>query len=262
MQFLGYFDRVAVINLPERTDRRKGVEQELKRLGLPIHAHKVVFFPAVKPADAGAFPTRGARGCFESHLAVLRAARADGLSNILILEDDFASSEELELLQSRLLAQLTRSSWDMVAFGHNLQSETPKVPTLVRPHATYRLTHCYAVNASCFDALISFLELVQSRPSGHALGGPMHYDGALDTFRHQHPERQVLIAFPSVAGQRSSRSDINPSRLERIAALRHLVELARVGLRVARSVLGGARKPAGHTAASPSTFPSVFPPAG
>lgn len=260
MQFLGYFDRVSVINLPERTDRRAGVEQELGRLGLDRHAHKVKFFPAVKPADAGEFSSRGVRGCFESHLAVLRAARADGLSNILILEDDFASSDALERLQTRLLAQLARSSWDVVAFGHDLPCDTQREPALRPPHATYNLAHCYAVNGSCFDALIAFLELVQSRPGGHPLGGPMHYDGALDTFRKQDATRLFLIAYPSVAGQRSSRSDITPSRVDRIPGLRHFAGIARQVLRVSRRMLRGAQKRADTIAGTPSVTPSVFPP--
>ena len=260
MQFLGYFDRVSVINLPERTDRRAGVEQELRKLGLATHAKKVKFYPAVKPTDAGEFSSRGVRGCFESHLAVLRAARADGLTNILILEDDFASSDALERLQSRLLAQLARSNWDVVAFGHDLPCESPRQSALRPPHASYNLAHCYAVNGSCFDALIAFLELVQSRPGGHPLGGPMHYDGALGTFRTQNPTRQFLIAFPSVAGQRSSRSDITPSRVDRMPGLRHVAGLARAVLRISRRLVRGARKQAGTMAATPSVTPSVFPP--
>jgi glycosyl transferase family 25 len=259
VQLLGYFDRVVVINLPERTDRRAGVERELARLGLARHADKVRFFAAVKPTDAGDFPSRGARGCYESHLAVLRQARADGLSNILIVEDDFASSSQLERLQSRLLAQLARTPWDMVAFGHDLPP-SDREPVLVPPPASYGLTHCYAVNAGSFDALIAFLEVMRTRPAGHPLGGPMHYDGALDTFRTQHAERSFLVALPSVAGQRSSRSDITPSRLDSVPLLRGAVELARAGLRLARQQLRGARKQAQTLAAGQSVHPSIFPP--
>lgn len=262
VQFLGYFDRVSVINLPERTDRRAAVERELQKLGLAMHAHKVRFFAAQKPNDAGSFPSTGVRGCFESHLAVLREARADELANVLILEDDFASSPALERLQSRLIAQLARADWDLVNFGHDLPCEERREPSLQPPREhDYKLAHCYAVNASCFDALITFLEQVQTRPSGHPLGGPMHYDGALHTFRLQNAQRPFLIAYPSVAGQRSSRSDITPSRLDRVPMLAPVLEWARKARGAARRRLNTARKQTIAALSSPSvSSPSVFPP--
>lgn len=47
----------------------------------------------MSPKEAEKFPTIGTRGCFMSHLGVLRDAIQAGLEGILILEDDvnFAS---------------------------------------------------------------------------------------------------------------------------------------------------------------------------
>ncbi len=69
-----------VINLKDRTDRRREMIEQLERVGWSAQ-----FFPAVRPADAGTFPSIGARGCFLSHLALLKQATS---GHILLMEDD------------------------------------------------------------------------------------------------------------------------------------------------------------------------------
>jgi glycosyl transferase family 25 len=65
------------INLARRSDRRAEVEEELKRIGLSAER-----FEAIERRP-------GIVGCGLSHLEVLRTARARGLPNVLVLEDDF-----------------------------------------------------------------------------------------------------------------------------------------------------------------------------
>jgi hypothetical protein len=66
----------------------------------------------------------------------------------------------------------------------------------------------------------------------------MHYDGALATYRAQHPERRCLIAVPSMVSQRMSRSDIHPSRWDRVPVLRTVVGRARRLVQVFARVAG------------------------
>src|SRR4051794_24805493 len=81
------FEQVRIINLVDRADRRREMAQQLQRLGgMPPNTS---FFEAHRPASTGEFPSVGARGCFESHLAVLRAARSGAAETLLLLEDDF-----------------------------------------------------------------------------------------------------------------------------------------------------------------------------
>jgi len=47
------------------------MQKELSRIGW-----RAEFFPAVRPETAQGFPWIGARGCFLSHLAVLKSALA------------------------------------------------------------------------------------------------------------------------------------------------------------------------------------------
>lgn len=56
----------------------------------------------------------------------------------------------------------------------------------------------------------------------------MHVDGAFSVYREQHPDFITYLANPSLAGQRSSRSDIAQGRwFDDITGLRDLIALLR-----------------------------------
>lgn len=78
------FDRVRIISLPHRKDRRREMTAELNKLGIGIDGDRVAFFDAFKVGDKSCFYSAGAHGCFLSHLHLLENA----LGSILILEDD------------------------------------------------------------------------------------------------------------------------------------------------------------------------------
>jgi GR25 family glycosyltransferase involved in LPS biosynthesis len=84
------FDRVRIINLRRRSDRRAETLRELVALGESVDGYRLGFFDAVEPDDAGGFPSPGVRGCYLSHLAVLEAAAGDDVSMLLVMEDDVA----------------------------------------------------------------------------------------------------------------------------------------------------------------------------
>jgi glycosyl transferase, family 25 len=233
MKIKNFFDRVYVVNLPERTDRRKTIALELEKAGLPLTPDQIEIFPAIRPDSAGEFPNIGARGCFLSHLAILKQAKKDGLSNILIVEDDLVISNLFKQQEEALVDQLQQTDWGFVYFGHSVKAQ--KV-TVGQPKAklqpftgSFQTTHFYGVNSTIFDRLIEFLEAVQQRPEGHPDGGPMHVDGAYNHFRSQNPEILTLLAFPNLGTQENSRSDITPSWRDRAPVVRNLMGVARVG---------------------------------
>ena len=67
------FDRVRIVNLKARADRRREMRGELARLGLGLD-DRIALHEACRPDDRGDFPSLGARGCFLSHLTVLDQA--------------------------------------------------------------------------------------------------------------------------------------------------------------------------------------------
>ena len=85
---LNYFGGAFVINLKERTDRRRASEAEFHKLGWT----GVNVFPAFKFDDPAGFPFPSWRGCFYSHLGCLEAAHNCKMDSVLIFEDDIALS--------------------------------------------------------------------------------------------------------------------------------------------------------------------------
>ena len=73
------FTQTRIINLIDRPDRRKEMSSQLARIG--ALSANVRFFDAQRPPDRGEFPSLGARGCFESHLSILRSARDEALGS-------------------------------------------------------------------------------------------------------------------------------------------------------------------------------------
>src|ERR1700759_1624099 len=93
-QRMSPFDAIYINNLASRPDRRAQMRSQLRRVGLDPDAPPVTFFDAVRPDTAAGFPTLGARGCFLSHLGVLRDAHAAGHRRILVLEDDLNFADD------------------------------------------------------------------------------------------------------------------------------------------------------------------------
>ena len=73
MDLFDCFNRVVIINLPERKDRRRDMERQLQLAG--ISKERVVeFFPGIRPDVLGDWPSLGVQGNFLSHYTVLRQA--------------------------------------------------------------------------------------------------------------------------------------------------------------------------------------------
>jgi hypothetical protein len=222
---LDHFDSIRIISLPERKDRRRQVGDEMARAGCPIGSERVQIVDGIRPADAGSFPSIGARGCFASHLAVLRFARAEGARHVLVLEDDVMFTPALAR-SGGLASTVAIGDWDFLYPGH--AEPTVDGPLQWIPTRTPMVcAHCYAVNERAYDRVIAYLEACMRRPSGHPDGGPMHVDGAFSMLRQRDRSLVTLRASRSIAGQRSSRSDIEgPTRAD-ASPLAPLVDLAR-----------------------------------
>jgi hypothetical protein len=204
------FDRIYVINLPERADRRKEVLGELHRVGVQPDDPFITFWQAVRPADRGEFRSIGARGCFLSHLGVLEDAVAQGLQSILIIEDDMDWTA-LALSPEFDAAPLKEVAWHFVHGG--LGERAPDLKVRMRlhpipPEENMMLSHFIALREPAIGAAVQYLSAMLQRPAGSPDGGPMDVDGAYSWFRKDHPEFASYVCEPSIAMQRSSRSDI------------------------------------------------------
>ena len=228
------FERVRIINLADRPDRRREMIRELDRLGgLPPN---VGFHEAHRPSDAGGFPSVGARGCFESHLAVLRSARDAEVRSLLILEDDLDFTRDGRARLRTLVPELFDRRWDFFYGAHLLGPNGRRGLVQVPAEEPVLTASFVGFEGSVLQPLIEFLEGILRRPPGSPEYGPMHVDGAYTVFRLLHPQCVTFAAFPPLGRQRSSPSDITPGGmvLDRWSGTRPLAALLRRGYNALR----------------------------
>jgi hypothetical protein len=232
MHVLDYFERIYIINLAHRQDRRREMARQLDDIGLTFDSPGVCLFEAVRPESAGGFPSIGARGCFLSHLGILKDARERRLDRILILEDDLNFAPEFDTGMNAALATLKEVDWSIFYGGYAIEKEPQpeygRVIVLANPGDSIKTTHFIAFRGAAITEASEFLETVMARPPGHPKGGPMHVDGAYGWFRFEFPSKATWLAVPQLGYQRSSRTDIHPLQwFDRIPGLRWAIEWLR-----------------------------------
>ncbi|YCM42038.1 glycosyltransferase family 25 protein [Verrucomicrobiaceae bacterium 227] len=201
-----HFDRIVVISLPERSDRRARLIQNLGDCHLAtsddltwldaVDGHK-----AERPSwwQSGA----GAWGCRFSQLKALQEAQRDGLENVLILEDDAIFHRRTNEWLEEIMPILP-DDWGQLFLGgqHMQPSEKTDQPKLILGRCITR-THAYAVHRRLFQTLI---DLIQDDTDYQANPG-RHVD-------HQFAEQQLKGTWKTYApawwfaGQDEGLSDI------------------------------------------------------
>lgn len=228
---LDTFGRLVIINLPHRTDRRAGMEGELRRLGLSLDHPSVHLFRAIRPTDATGFPSIGAHGAWRSHLAVMERLLAENWPRALVLEDDAAFVPDFATRWPGFAQALARRDWHMV-YGHpgDRPAPPPDASGLITLPGNLALIqlHMLGLTRAAAAFAVPDLRAMMSRPPGSPEGGPMHVDGALNWVRRRNPGLIALAASPALAYQRASRSDIaEPRWFDRVPGLTQLATLAR-----------------------------------
>lgn len=225
---IDYFDRAYIINLPDRTDRRRSAERQFRQIGMELPNEKVRIYSAIRPTEAGEFYSIGARGSFNSHRRVLELAAADALSNVLVFEDDVGFRKIPPTSVANIINALRETIWDVVYFGY-LEPESIEGNASLRPWKNTTVGgHFYAVNGHFIEPMIRYMNECEKRPSGHPDGGPMSRDGAYNHIRYVNPDIRVFLSVPNLAFQTSSRTDIAPLHFyDRVFWLRPAMRLLR-----------------------------------
>ena len=227
------FGHIVIINLPERGDRRRAIDAELRKIGLSLDNPAVEIFPGLRPEAAAGFPSIGAHGAFRSHLGVMERLLARGWTRALVLEDDMAFAPGAVQRLPPLMAALARRDWAML-YGHAgdpaHSAGAPDADGLVRLAPGFDLIQLHFLGLTREAAEVAVPELLAmlNRPEGHPDGGPMHVDGALNWVRRRNPALHALAIAPALAVQRASRSDVaDPRWFDRLPLLRSLAALLR-----------------------------------
>jgi hypothetical protein len=213
MTLFDYFDRVAIIHLPERVDRLAALKSELGGLGLELGSNKISIPVAPVPDEGNGFPSRGVYGNFLSHLDILERAYVDGLDTVLILEDDAIFSRRFSRQEETIARELRSNAWDVLFLGHSIRRGLPQTESgLVRFSGSFLWSHCYGVHRNIMPKLIAYLRQTAERPPGHPEGSKMYIDGAHTEFRRLHPETICLVSSPCLSVQRGSPSGLGSDR--------------------------------------------------
>ena len=183
---------IFVINLEHRTDRRIAMQKQLSRIGWNAE-----FFSAIRPKSAADFPSIGARGCFLSHLSVLKNARDAGAQQLVILEDDVNFAPGFAERWKSSMSALEALEWSIFYPGHAFD-DLPAGLSRISPDTGVQCTHFMVINGHAISTLIAGLESILSRPAGHPLGGPMNLDGAYSTLREQNHSLVTYAYFPAL----------------------------------------------------------------
>jgi glycosyl transferase family 25 len=230
MNLYEYFDRIAIIHLPDRRDRYQSLATELRDVGFDIQQPKVQIPHAPVPSDWSGWPSRGVYGNFLSHLGILRQALQDGLQTVWVLEDDAIFSRRMHREQRALVKTLKERDWDLCFFGHSLTHEqlANQPVGLVAPNADFIWAHCYAVHARVLPRLVSYLEQAIVLPAHHPQGSRLYIDAAFALFRRLNPDVVALVYNPALSIQKGCTSSLNnPRWYDTVSVMRPLVSMAR-----------------------------------
>jgi glycosyl transferase, family 25 len=228
---MAWKNSVYVINLERREDRRREMKAELIRVGWDA-----TFFSAIEPASSAGFASIGARGCFLSHLSVLKAAAKDAsIEQLVILEDDVNFVRNFRERWLSVETELALLDWAIFYPGHALGNMPPGISVLAS-QTKVLCTHFMVINKLAINSIVEGLETILSRPPGHPLGGPMHVDGAYSTVRAQNPILNTYVLCPTLGYQRPSPTDVRGARwFDRVSLLQPAVYAMRK--------MKGARRP-------------------
>lgn len=210
---LSDYDRVRIINLPERSDRRREMNKQLKIAGLT--GANVAYFPAVRPDSAGPFTSRGMYGSFLSHKGVLEEA-AKANESVLILEDDcnfLPAAKDYDIPPCDIFYGSHGDDADVIIGAHCMGFSADAV-TKVSAYLADYTSPDFATDP------------IASKEVGYDPNIRPPIDGAYVWFRRAHPELATRFAF--LTYQRPSRSDCTPAgTLDRIPIIRDIVEFGR-----------------------------------
>lgn len=219
--FFDKFDRVRIVSLASRSDRRREMNEEIRRVGLDRHGD-IRYYDAIVTPFPGCFKSPGSNGCYHSHLSILREAARDNRS-VLILQDD---CDFLPEASSFTMPE----KWDVFYGGYHASNPNDLHNSNIIGAHFMGFSSRAAIKAEKY--LTELLDLKTSPdPSAPLTKGfnpkirpPI--DGSLVWFRKAHPELKTV--FEMLGYQRASRTDLGGAKIfDRMPFIKNLAGLVR-----------------------------------
>ncbi len=122
--------RIVVINLPYKPERRAALARNLGQTGI-ARPDDITWATAISgdwsPPPAWWGAGNGAWGCLMSHVRAVQDAIMDGVETLCLLEDDVVFHPQAALMLERLLWELPKD-WDQVYLGGQHLKEAETLP--------------------------------------------------------------------------------------------------------------------------------------
>lgn len=208
MKLTDHFERVFVINLPYKEDRRIRLARHLEKKGLAspddlvwVRAISGEMCPPPEFFKAGG----GAWGCLQSHLRIVQDAIMDRLENYLVLEDDAVFHDDSAAHLERFMREVPADWGQVYLGGQHLRDPEPVEgsPFVFRSRNVNR-THAFALKRSAFAM---FQQHVTHAPD-YIQNGPWHIDHQLG-IAHERGDWKVYSPAWWIAGQEEGSSNIS-----------------------------------------------------
>ena len=212
-------DRIFIINLKSRKDRKIQIIKELHR----VKAENYEFFEAIRPTEkelqswntsyinplpkwfvqSKKDPLKyrlGALGCLKSHYEIIKLCKQRGYKNVLILEDDtqFTYKEDISLFEklNQFSHQIDNLDYGLLYLvGNHVQAGIRQVNQNLLQTRQTLTTGSYIISEKAMD-------LILNRLNG--------YMKEIDVFYIEQIQSTIpcFVIYPHIAGQVSSYSDI------------------------------------------------------
>jgi GR25 family glycosyltransferase involved in LPS biosynthesis len=183
------------INLDRRPDKWKECEDEFKKNNIENVVRWIATDgnPDNLPNKMTREPITGNLGCTISHLRLLKHAKENSLSEIVVFEDDVAFMNNFNDKFNDFIKQIP-NDWDMIYFCGNNQGGFKMINNNVaKVFGTYT-THSYIMKNSVYDLYINILS---------------NLEDVVDVlYASQHKNLNVYIFRPHLTYQRAGISDI------------------------------------------------------
>jgi glycosyl transferase family 25 len=147
--FIDNIDKCIYINLEKREDRKKQIEEEFKKLQIPdSKIHRI---------DAVYEKYNGHIGACKSHIKALEHAKEHKFKTVIIFEDDFVFTKELNEINNKIntFFQKFKNNWDIIFLhiSHNELKDTEKMDD-IKKILTSTGASAYIIQEHYYDSLL------------------------------------------------------------------------------------------------------------
>ena len=144
-----YIDKIVYINLDKRSDRNKEMNDEFTRVNIP--KNKIIRFNAIENNE-------GAIGCSLSHIEVIKMAKENNWSNILVLEDDFNFIDDIDFVNDVGIYFFNsfKENWDIINLSRGYYQDFTNInDKYILKVNDISTTSAYLVNNIFYDKLLN-----------------------------------------------------------------------------------------------------------